>query len=389
MIKKICIALALICISAPTVSALNAGSVSAECAVLLSAQTGEVLFDKNANQQHSMASTTKIMTALLSIESGLTQNEIKVTDSMLNVEGTSMGLLPGDSVSLGELVYGMMLPSGNDAANVAALYLGGSMEGFAEMMNVRAAQIGMKNTHFVTPSGLDSEDHYSTAYDMALLGREAVKNPLFLSVCSSKKKTLTYGNPPYSRTLYNHNRLLEYYDYALGIKTGFTKKSGRCLVSYAEKDGVGFIAVTLNAPNDWNDHKVMLNYGFETLKVKQIKPEVPTSVTVVGADVEQIRISVNNLVLQTADNPATEQRIYMKKFLYAPVKAGDIIGRCELYADGELIDSQNIIAAESAEVKQADTYDSERSEPEKSNIFKKIKEKLGSFFTAFRRDSIG
>lgn len=388
MIKRICVALALICFLAPTVSALNADSVSAECAVLISAQTGEVLFDKNANKQHSMASTTKIMTALLTIESGLTQHEITVTDDMLSVEGTSMGLLPGDSVSLGELVYGMMLPSGNDAANVAAVYLGGSVEGFAGMMNERALEIGMKNTNFVTPSGLDSENHYSTAYDMALLGREAVKNPLFLSVCSSKKKTLTYGNPPYSRTLYNHNRLLDYYDYALGIKTGFTKKSGRCLVSYAKKDGVGLVAVTLNAPDDWNDHKTMLNYGFETVKVKLIKPDVPSTVKVVGSDVGEIQTSVSDLVLQTAGEPVTEQRVYIKKFLYAPVKEGDIIGICELYSDGELIDTQNITAACNAELKNQETNNSDKPDENSGNksIFDKIKEKFSSIFTAFRRD---
>lgn len=391
MVKKICVALALVYLLSPCVSALGTNDVSAECAVLISEQTGEVIFQKDAYKTHSMASTTKIMTALLTAESGLTNREIKVTENMLNVEGTSMGLLPGDSVSLGELIYGMMLPSGNDAANVAAIYLGGSIEGFAELMNARAAEIGMKSTNFVTPSGLDSENHYSTAYDMALLGREAVKNPLLFSACSSKKKTLTYGNPPYSRTLYNHNRLLDYYEYALGIKTGFTKKSGRCLVSYAEKDGVGLVAVTLNAPDDWNDHKVMLNYGFDTVKARTIAPSVPCTVKVVGSDKSEIKTSVENLTLQSVGNPQAQQKIYIKKFLYAPVNVGDVIGKCELYLDGELIDTADVTAAESAKIIESDLQKDTGNIDNADNsgfrgIANKIKEKFSGIFTAFRRD---
>ena len=208
--------------------------------VLMDADSGRILAGKDADTAYPMASTTKIMTSLLAAQSGKLHDEITVSKEMILVEGTSMGLLPGDSVSLYELIYGMLLPSGNDAANVTAYYLGGNVENFVKKMNAKAKEIGMENTNFVTPSGLDDEMHYSTAYDMALLGRYAVGDPVFRSVCSSKKASLSYGNPPYKRTLYNHNRLLESYKYALGIKTGFTKKSGRCLVSYAEKDGTGY-----------------------------------------------------------------------------------------------------------------------------------------------------
>ncbi len=339
MIKKLFILTFIFSFCVLRVNALNGDDVSAECAVVLTEQTGEVVFQKNADKIHSMASTTKIMTSLLAAESRKLQNEIKITADMLKVEGTSMGLLDGDSVSLDELLHGMLLQSGNDSANATAIYLGGNLESFAQMMNNRAKKIGMNNTNFVTPSGLDSDEHYSTAYDMALLGREAVHNPKFLSVCSKKKETLSYGNPPYRRTVYNHNKLLDYYDYALGIKTGFTKKSGRCLVSYAEKNGVGLIAVTLNAPNDWQDHKLMLDYGFETVKYSEIKPEIPDSIAVVGAKTDAVSIQADSCIFSSLEDVQLKQKVYLKKFLYAPVKSGEIVGFWNLYADNAVVSS--------------------------------------------------
>lgn len=329
-----------------SVSALDSSDISAECAVLISQQTGEVIFKKNAYKHHSMASTTKIMTSLLAAQSGKLHDEITVSKEMILVEGTSMGLLPGDSVSLYELIYGMLLPSGNDAANVTAYYLGGNVENFVKKMNAKAKEIGMENTNFVTPSGLDDEMHYSTAYDMALLGRYAVGDPVFRSVCSSKKASLSYGNPPYKRTLYNHNRLLESYKYALGIKTGFTKKSGRCLVSYAEKDGTGLIAVTLNAPNDWNDHKLMLDYGFSKLKRYVFKPVIPERMDVVGGNVENLKISCEQFEYDSLEHRNVIQKLVIDKFAYAPIKKGDKLGEVMLYLDGSYIGSTDICAAE-------------------------------------------
>ena len=346
LLKKIILFLTVFCIMTVSVSALDSSDISAECAVLISQQTGEVIFKKNAYKHHSMASTTKIMTSLLAAQSGKLHDEITVSKEMILVEGTSMGLLPGDSVSLYELIYGMLLPSGNDAANVTAYYLGGNVENFVKKMNTKAKEIGMENTNFVTPSGLDDEMHYSTAYDMALLGRYAVGDPVFRSVCSSKKASLSYGNPPYKRTLYNHNRLLESYKYALGIKTGFTKKSGRCLVSYAEKDGTGLIAVTLNAPNDWNDHKLMLEYGFSKLKRYVFKPVIPEYMDVVGGNVENLKISCEQFEYDSLEHRNVIQKLVIDKFAYAPIKKGDKLGEVMLYLDGSYIGSTDICAAE-------------------------------------------
>ncbi len=329
-------------------SALNEQDISAESAVVISQQTGEVVFEKNAHKTLSMASTTKILTSLIAIESGKLQNEVTVTSEMVKTEGTSMGLLPGDQVSLDELVHGMLLQSGNDAANSVAIYLSGSLASFAESMNNRAQKIGMLNSSFVTPSGLDSKEHYSTAYDMALLGREAVSNCKFLSVCSKQSETLTYGNPPYRRTLYNHNKLLDYYDYALGIKTGFTKKSGRCLVSYADKEGVGLIAVTLNAPNDWNDHKLLFDYGFEKLDKEIHTPKLPETICVVGSEKDNLIIKSDSIAFSSLKEVDTQYKVYLDQFVYAPVNIGDVVGKWELYADNVLIDSKPIYAGEDA-----------------------------------------
>ena len=236
--------------------------VSAHAAVLYDPVTGTVLFEKNSREILPMASTTKIMTALLAFESDLVDAPVTVTEEMTAVEGSSMGLKPGDVLPLRELARGMMMASGNDGANAVALFLGETAEGFAEMMNARAAEIGMKQTCFVTPSGLDAEGHGSTAYDMALLAAEAMRCPAFSETVGQYSLLVDFLEPEKRVRYDNHNRLLHMYEGCSGIKTGFTKKAGRCLVSSAERDGVALICVTLNAPDDWNDHTVLYDYGF-------------------------------------------------------------------------------------------------------------------------------
>lgn len=307
--------------------------LSTECAALMCVQTGELLLEKNAHKRHSMASTTKIMTALLALEQKTPSRIITADSASVNVEGTSMGLKAGDKVSLLALAYGMLLLSGNDGANLTAKALGGSNEGFAKIMNDRAKELGMKNTHFVTPSGLDDDGHYTTAYDMALLGCAAVKNPDFLSICSKKKASVSYGNPPCEITIYNHNRLLSSYDGALGIKTGFTKKSGRCLVSCAERDGVMLVAVTLNAPDDWADHRKMLDYGFSSISKCEMQ-ESSIAVPVSGGVKKSVAVSGGKITV-CAEN--ITKRIYTEKFLYAPVKKGEIAGEVRYFSGGKLI----------------------------------------------------
>ncbi len=320
---------------------------SAKGAVLINGTTGKVLWESESDRRLPMASTTKIMTALLLCESGNLEREITVTERDVTVEGSSMGLLVGDTVSLEALLYGMMLSSGNDAANTVAYVLSDSEDGFVALMNKRAAQIGLKNTNFETPSGLDSENHYSTALDMALLARAALQNEKFREAASSKTKTLSFGNPPYRRTLKNHNRLLDSYEGLIGVKTGYTKKAGRCLVTAAERDSGFLIAVTLCDPDDWNDHRRMLDYGFSVLKKYFIEPDfLPESIETADGGRVKINSQAVNLSLSEAEYKNLEKRVYLPRFLYG-ANNGDTVGRVDYVVDETVAASSPIYIADS------------------------------------------
>lgn len=346
MLKSISLILVLSFVFSFSCSAADL-SVSAASAVLMVADTGEVVFEKNAHAQRGVASTTKIMTALLTAEQCTPQRVVITTEQMVNVEGTSMGLLAGDKVSFHDLVYGMLLASGNDAANTAAIAIDGSIKKFAVRMNKKAKEIGMTNTNFVTPSGLDDENHYSTAYDMALLGCYALKNSVFLKACSSQSAKLCYGNEPYTRYLSNHNRLLKSFDGAIGIKTGFTKKSGRCLVSAAEREGVMLVCVTLNAPDDWNDHKKLLEYGFERVTLKNIEVELP-AIKVAGGSSADVSLELLQplQVSSLCDEAMFHTQLVAKSFEFAPITKGETAGEVRLFLNGKLIKSVPIITSD-------------------------------------------
>ena len=322
-------------------------SVSAKYAAAVEMNTGELICEKNGRVKTSMASTTKIMTALLLCEMCDLDEEIIATKEMVTVEGSSMGLMEGDRVHYRDLLYGMLLASGNDAANATAISIAGSIEDFAVLMNKKAAEIGMTDTNFVTPSGLDDEEHYSTAIDMAKLAVYAMKNEKFAAACASKTKTLEYGNPPYRRTLKNHNKLLWYYDGAIGIKTGFTKKSGRCLVSCAEKNGMGVIAVTLNAPSDWSDHATLLDYGFSQLKTDELyTPDDISNIAVANSD-EKITIDFTppkvTLLPEQFNNVTFKTEL--NRFIFAPVKKEQVLGHVVYFIGDKEIARAKITAA--------------------------------------------
>ena len=237
-------------------------SLSAQSAIMIEAGSGEVVYSKNPDQRMPMASTTKIMTALVALENCDLQKKVTVSRDATNIEGSSIYLYPGEEMTMLDLLYGMMLESATDAAAAIAIEIGGDIEGFADMMNEKARALGLENTHFDNPHGLDSEEHYTTARELAIIAREAYSHPKFKEIASTLKKTIPLDGDEGARLLINHNKLLRRYEGATGIKTGFTKKSGRCLVSSARKDSLEFIAVTLNSPDDWNDHKKMLDLGF-------------------------------------------------------------------------------------------------------------------------------
>ena len=337
--------------------------VSAQSAVVLTADTGTVLFEKDGHTPRPVASTTKIMTALLALEAAQERGDplVDITQEMVAVEGSSMGLQAGDSISLTGLAAGMLLASGNDAANAAALYLDGSLESFAARMNQRAAALGMEDTHFVTPSGLDGEDaqglgHLSTAYDMALLARAALEDQTFRQLCSSPSLAVEFAEPVKRVTYTNHNKLLTQYQGCVGVKTGFTKEAGRCLVSAAERDGALLIAVTLNAPNDWQDHTALLDYGFSQVEPYQLAGgDVRLTVPVVGSPMEVVSLRGSNggeVTLPLGQGAQVERVVHAPKFLYAPVEAGEQVGEICWYLEGQLLGSAPLTAAGAAPLQE-------------------------------------
>lgn len=329
-------------------AAADGPSVSAASAILIEAETGTVLYSKNADERRAMASTTKIMTAILTIEAGDLDRDFTVDPYAIMVEGTSMGLREGDIVSRRDLLYGILLPSGNDAANAAAVSVAGSMTAFAAKMNEKAETLGLKNTHFVTPSGLDADGHYTSARDLANLTAYAMKNEIFREVVSCKSKQLEFGNPPYKRTLYNSNKMLSRYSGAIGVKTGFTDNARRCLVSAAERDGVMLIAVTLNAGDDWNDHTKMLDYGFSRVRSYPLETGCSAKIAVAGTG-KKIGVYADSAALSLTDAQCQklERRVLLPRMVYGAVNKGDVMGSLEFFLDGERLKSVPLYAAES------------------------------------------
>ena len=327
--------------------------LSAESAILVEAETGRVLVAQNAHEERAMASTTKIMTALIALEQPELDSYFTVDAEAIRVEGSSMGLREGDRVTLRTLAAGMLLASGNDAANAAAVRIGRMIPWFVEMMNARAAELGMTQTHFETPSGLDGEEHYSTAYDLALLARAAIANDDFLALCSAERLQLRYGNPPYDRWLSNHNKLLAHYEGTIGVKTGYTKKAGRCLVSACEREGVTLIAVTLDAPDDWNDHMALYDYGFSQLtRTSLAPPQRSWELPVAGGCSDRVTVAVGEGMeawLLPSDLTRIETVVELPRFLYAPVASRQTVGRVRYLVEGVLVAEQPIRAAEEVE----------------------------------------
>lgn len=349
----------------------NALEVSAKACVLIEEKTGKILFEKNSSEKLPMASTTKIMTTLLCLESGGLDDEFVVDSQAIKVEGSSMGLVEGDVVTKRALCYGMLLPSGNDAANATAVRISGSIEKFAELMNARARKIGMNKTFFVTPSGLEGEGHGSSAYDMALLAREALKNPEFAEICSQSSAKVHFGNPPFDRWLKNTNKLLTMYEGVKGVKTGFTDEAGRCLVSACERDGITLICVTLNDKNDWNDHSRMYDYGFSAVSPAELSSDEIFPLNIVGGVQETIPVQAQGAIIFGNDGRIMNKissEITMPPFAYANIKFGDKVGEMHWYYDGRYIGSIDIKAMKNAEYKTV--------KPVKKSHLEKIKDFL-------------
>ena len=309
-------------------------AVSAEKAVLMDASTGRVLYEKNADDRSLIASTTKIMTALVICQHCNVLDRVKIPAGAVGIEGSSMYLQEGEILTVQELLYGLMLRSGNDAAAALAIYCGGTIEGFAELMNDKARELGLKDTHFVNPHGLDAPDHYSTARDLAVLTGYAMQDPVFARTVGAK--TVTIGE----RVLTNHNKLLWQVEGAEGVKTGYTKAAGRILVSSASRDGRRMICVTINAPDDWNDHKTLLERGFSGYEVRELVKagDVLGYRYVVGGDGTHVPlVAEEGFSWAMAEGEEVEIVLSPRCFSYAPVEAGAPEGCAYVVLEGRVV----------------------------------------------------
>lgn len=316
------------------VGAAQVPDTSAAGAVLMDADSGRVLYSKNGDERHLIASITKLMTALVALESNHSPGEIvTVRPEWTGIEGSSLYLRPGEQLRLETLLYGMLLRSGNDAAHAVAGYCGGDVDSFVAAMNAKAKDLGMQNSRFANPSGLNAEGHYSTARDMGILAKACLENEMLKTIVSTQAVSLE------GRIFTNHNKLLWLYEGCIGLKTGYTEKAGRTLVSAAEKDGTTLICVTLNAPNDWNDHAALFDYGFEHYDSRCLvqEGEILCRLPVKGSLVPFCAITAQETIHVAL---SSEDEILFQPVLYldtpeAPVAAGDAIGEGIFTLNGE------------------------------------------------------
>lgn len=331
-------------------AAIDASSLSAHSAVLIDASNGKILFSKNENERLPMASTTKIMTAVIALENSELSKSVTISSDAVGVEGSSVYLTEGEILTMEDLLYALLLSSANDAATAIALEVGGSIDGFARLMNEKASELGLVDTHFENPHGLDGDEHYTSASDLAILSSYALKNADFKKIVSTYKATIPSSGGG-SRLLINHNKLLRIYNGTIGIKTGFTKKSGRCLVSAAERDGLCLVAVTMNAPDDWQDHMSMLDYGFSAFQCLSILPRFTftTSLPVTGGGEQSVICTNSEPIVATMPIDATADdcifKVISSPFLYAPVAGGMDIGELVCEYKGEVIGTSRLITS--------------------------------------------
>jgi D-alanyl-D-alanine carboxypeptidase/D-alanyl-D-alanine carboxypeptidase (penicillin-binding protein 5/6) len=335
-----------------TVYIYSAGglSLSARSAILYEPTTKNTIYSKNPDKRLGMASTTKIMSAIVALENSNPDDIVTVDDRAIGVEGSSIYIEHGESFKMIDLIYAMMLQSANDASEAIAYHIAGDIDNFSRLMNEKAEELGLCDTHFENPHGLDAENHYTTARELAVIASYALENESFRNISQSTKKEITSSNK--TRILLNHNKLLKFEDGCIGVKTGFTKKSGRSLVGACERNGIRLISVTINAPDDWNDHKKLFNYGYSLLeKVSVAEPE-DYSFRVPVLSSENEYVTVKNLdsaefILSKYDKKI-EKRIVLPRYLVAPVNSGDAVGKIIYYKDGKIIGELKLFACSDA-----------------------------------------
>ncbi len=253
----------LVLVTTGTVMGDELPKVNATAAILVNAETGEVLYSKHSRDIMAPASTTKIMTAIIAIENGNLDRKIRVSRAAAAKPGSSMYLKRGEVQTLRNLLYGLMLASGNDSATAIAESIAGSESQFAGMMTRKAHKLGMNNTQYKNASGLPAAGHYTTAYDMSILARYCLKNSVFAQIVQTKVAAVSSSRSSARRTLTNHNKLLWQYPYTTGIKTGYTRRAGKCLVASANQNGTSLISIVLKSDSMYDDSIQLFDFGFQ------------------------------------------------------------------------------------------------------------------------------
>ena len=318
--------------------------ISARSAILMEASTGAVLFEKAPDERLPIASTTKLMTALVTLENTSLEDTVTVPAVCETVEGSSMYLKAGQTLSVRQLLYGLMLESGNDAAVALAVHVAGSVEAFADMMNDRAAALGLKNTHFLNPHGLHEDGHYSSARDLAQIMRACMDDPLFVEIASTK--SITFGGHTYT----NHNKLMWSYEGMITGKTGYTKKAGRTLVTCAQRDGMRLICVTLHDGDDWADQAALLDMGFSQWRMQTPVRAGDTMgrVPVISGSVSDVPVrAASGFSLLTRAGEELTVQVSLPRFVYAGVAEGGLAGTAVVMKDGRKLTEIPLEYAES------------------------------------------
>lgn len=330
----------------PDAEAEGYPQISAECAIVMNTDA-QVVFEKNADQRALIASTTKLMTALVALENSQPEDIVEIKAEYCGIEGSSMYLKPGGICTVRELLLGLLLVSGNDAATALAGHVSGSEKAFVRLMNKKAAELGMNGTKFANPHGLDAAGHYSTARDMAKLMCACMDNPEFIELCGTKSYNMG--------ELYfvNHNKLLSSYPGCIAGKTGYTLAAGRCLVTCCKRDETAFICVTLSDPDDWKDHAALYDWAFSKFGVRNITSELRFSVPVISGAAESVDVvPAEEISMFLPKSVEVTVKAEMPQFVFAPIKMGETAGHIWVIINGEIIESCDLIYTQSVELAQ-------------------------------------
>ena len=324
--------------------------ISAKSSALYEPESETFIYKKDYNLKLPMASTTKIMTALVVAESLPLDEVIEIDERAIGTDGSSLYLEKGEILNVSDLLYALMLASANDVAEALAYHISGSIENFSIVMNEKAVSLGALDTSFKNPHGLDCDEHYTTARDLALIASAALKNKHIKEICSTYKHTINSNLK--ERVVVNHNKLLKMLDGCIGVKTGYTQLSGRSLVSACEKDGLTLIGVTIDAPDDWNDHKKLFDYGFSRIHSKVLldKGEYKRKIPIINSDKGHITVENNEKfkIIYEGNMPEVKRQIYLPHYFIAPIESGEIVGKIVYTIDDKIIGEIPLISKEEA-----------------------------------------